>query len=173
VTAVAVREAVFAALTGFAKSPLFFIGFGNNGRHRRRPAVFIERNKGQIGRAGVPPVTSEEILGDDFDADFHRCVECPVHRGSQDDQFSAVDRVKELKAVDGNRDYGKSRMANGGHGSGQIDQMHDFAAENISQKVNVVGKREFGIFGVRFADGLSLDHRICGVPGAPARAERE
>ncbi|KAG0734182.1 hypothetical protein G6F35_018787 [Rhizopus arrhizus] len=42
------------------------------GRHRRRPALFIHRHHGEEAAVGVAHAALEDVLGHHLDADLHR-----------------------------------------------------------------------------------------------------
>jgi len=83
-----------------------------------------------------------QILGLHVDADLHRGPEHAIDRRPQHDQFSNVHRMQELKTVDRSGDHGFSGVPHGCHGRGDVDQMHDDAAEHVAKSVGVVGKSQ-------------------------------
>ena len=70
--------------------------------------------------------------------------------------MSDAHRVKEVEAVDRRGDAGLPCMANGGHCGGEVDKMHDFAAENVAEGVGFCWQRKLGVLRDGFTDGLSL-----------------
>ena len=79
-----------------------------------------------------------------------------IHGRAQDDQLADADRVEKMQAIHGSGDHGPPGVAHSRHGAGQIDQVHDLAAEDVAQAVGIVGQRQLRVFGVRFANGLSF-----------------
>ena len=80
--------------------------------------------------------------------------------GAKENQLADADGVKEVKAIDGSGDDGVAGMAHGGHGAGEVDEVHDFAAEDGAEAVGVVGKGEFGVFRNGVADWFTV---VCHV----------
>jgi hypothetical protein len=110
----------------------------------------------------VQLLAGEERLGLDLDADLHRGAEDAVDGRSEHDQLSDADGMEEVQAVDSRSDAGASRVADGGHGGGKVDQVHDFAAENVAEHVRVIGQGDFRILGDGSANGFALHGRsVC------------
>ena len=71
------------------------------------------------------------------------------------DELADLDRVNKLHLIDGGGDHGVAGVTHGGDCSGQIDQVHDFAAEEVAERVGIVGQGEFRVVRDRFADEFS------------------
>ncbi len=68
--------------------------------------------------------------------------------------------MQELKAIHRSGHHRLPRVAHGGHGGGDIDQVHDGAAENIAEGIVVIGERELRVFGGRFAHGFVRHQKL-------------
>ncbi len=53
--------------------------------------------------------------------------------------------MNEIHMIDRRRDHDVTAMPGGRDGAGEIDDVHDFAAEQIAEPVGVVGQSEFRI----------------------------
>ena len=124
----------------------------------------------------MQPLAGDKFFGDDADAHLHGCVEYAVDRGAEHDQLADVNRVQEVKAVDRSGDDRPAGVAHGGHGRGEIDQVHDLAAQHVAQTVGIVGKRQLDVFGGGIADwfagrGHRSRPRLCAAGMPSGRRE--
>ena len=145
-------EAEGSALAGLFEAPHFGLGLWQDGGNGDFFAVLVERDEGEIGRRGVSDLAGLEVFDEDFDADFHRSAEDSIDARFEGDELADMDGVEEGHPVDGSGDDGAARMAGGGEGGGEVDERHDFSAEEGAEDVGVVGKSELAHFGSRFAD---------------------
>lgn len=93
-----------------------------------------------------------QVFDEDFDSDFHGSAEHPIDAGFERDELADMDGVKERHAVDGRGDDGAARVTSGGERSGEVDEGHDFPAEEGAEDIGVVGKSELAHFRGGFAD---------------------
>jgi hypothetical protein len=70
--------------------------------------------------------------------------------------------MQEAHVIDGSGHHRAPGVADSGQRCRDIDQMHYFSAQDISQRIGVVGKREFRILGDRFADEPAWQRRSHG-----------
>ena len=63
------------------------------------------------------------------------------------DQLPDPHGMQEVKAVDRRRDAGPAGVPDRRHGGREVDQVHDFPAEDVSQTVGVGGQRQFRVLG--------------------------
>ena len=61
-----------------------------------------------------------------------------VTRAFEDDQVADLDRMEELQAVDGGGHQQAAGVTVAGDGAGDVDQVHDGAAEDEPERVRVV-----------------------------------
>ena len=75
-----------------------------------------------------------------LDADFERCVEGAIDAGFENEQIADMDGLDEVDVIHGGGDDMGAGVAIGGHGAGQVDEVHETAAEEIAERVGVVGR---------------------------------
>ena len=94
-----------------------------------------------LARAG------QRFLREHIHLHFERRRERAGHARLQDDQVADLDRVEELEVVDGRRHQQRAGVAMAGDGAGDVDQVHDGAAEDEPERVRVVGEHDLHHFG--------------------------
>ena len=118
--------------------PALFRRLEQERRNRHALPELVDRHERQVGEARVFPLARERALREDVDLDLQRR---PEHRGDlrpQDDQVADLDRVQELQPVDGGGDDAAARVAMTGNRAGDVDEVHDGAAEHEPERVRVV-----------------------------------
>ena len=104
---------------------------------------------------------TEFLLADVFDhaldADFHGGSEGPVDAGLEDEEVADFYRSDEIEMVHGSSDDGGAGVTAGGHGSGEIDELHEAAAEEVAEGVGVAGEDDLGALGLGVGDGARGD----------------
>ena len=91
---------------------------------------------GQLTRAG------QNLLRKHVHLHFERRRERAGDARLQDDQVADLDRVEELEVVDGGGDQQRAGVAVAGDGAGDVDQVHDGAAQDEPERVGVVGQHD-------------------------------
>jgi hypothetical protein len=148
-----------APVSIIAPAPVF-VRVDEEGRHGLFPPVPVDRDKGQIGPAGHLAPARQRFLREHLDLHFQRCREGAGHPGPEDDQVPHLDRVQELQPVNGRRDQQASRMAMAGNRPGDVDQMHDRAAQNEAKRVGVIRQDHLDHFRGGFVGPLRCEiHR--------------
>ena len=85
------------------------------------------------------PVVCDVVFHPDFDPHLHRSAEHPIHRGAEDYQISHVDRHPKIQVINCCSDHIVPGVAMGGHGSGEVNPMHEASAQQCAQRIGVVG----------------------------------
>ena len=67
--------------------------------------------------------------------------------------------------IDAGGDYRQPGVAHGGHGAGQIDQVHDLTAKEIAEHVGVVRQGQLRVIRVGFPHVLSIHRFQCSYTG--------
>ena len=145
------------------------------------PAVAIDGDEGQVGAAGHPPHAGQRLLREHLDLDFERRAPRGGDARLEDDQVADLDRVQELQAVDRGGDEQAARVAVAGDGAGDVDEVHDRAAEDEPERVGVVRQDDLhhlrrglgGRLGLRPSRALGrLAVNCSGSSGVDERLER-
>src|SRR5262249_31886934 len=134
--------------------PPFFLGLNQQGRHADLAAVAVDRHEREKRRARQLTTTGERFLGEDIDLHLERRGEDAGDARLQDDEVADLDRVQELQIVDGGRNEQRARVAVAGDGAGDVDEVHDRAAEDVAERVRVVRQHDLHHLGRRFGGGL-------------------
>jgi hypothetical protein len=95
-------------------------------------------------------------------------MEGAVHARLQNDQLADANRVAEIQVIDRSRNDVAAAVPVRGNGSGDIDQVHDAAAENVAEHVGILGKNELDHFRARvtYAPALCFTGRFAARPAA-------
>jgi hypothetical protein len=64
-----------------------------------------------------------------------------------------MDGADEVDVVHGGGDNVGAGVAIGGHGAGEIDEVHEASAEQVAQRVGVVGQDDLSHLRLRAGDG--------------------
>jgi hypothetical protein len=76
--------------------------------------------------------------------------------------------MEEVEAVHRCCDAGPAGVADGGHSGGKVDEVHDFAAEDVAEPIGVVGESDLGVLGEGFADWFALHECLGGLAASIA-----
>jgi hypothetical protein len=152
VAAVVFELAVFTATAGVFVAADFVFGLGVEFGDGDASTLGIDGDEGEVGRGDVAVGSGDGVFDPDFHADLHRSVEGAVHHGFQDEQVAHVDGGDEVDVVHGGGDDVGAGVAISGHGSDEVDKVHEAAAEQVAEGVGVVGQDELGHLGLRFGD---------------------
>ena len=130
----------------------------NQLRNLLPPAVLVDGHKDEVGAGHVKRRSGLRVFSPHLDAHFHRSGEGAVDAGLEGEQIAEVHRLDEVDVVHGRGDDVGARVAIGGHGAGEIDKVHQAAAEQIAQSIGVVGQDNLGH--LRLRAGYSAGNRI-------------
>jgi len=148
--------AVFTAAASVIVAAGFFFGFGFEFGDGNFAALRVNSDEGEVGRGDVVVSAGDGVFDPDFDADFHGRGEGAVEGRFEDEQVADVDGRDEVDVVHRGGDDVGAGVAIGGHGSDEVDVMHEAAAEQVAEGVGVVGQDYFGHLRLRLggpADG--------------------
>ena len=99
----------------------------------------------------------------DFYADFNRRVEGAIDAGLENEQIADVYGLDEVDVIHGRGDNVGARVAIGGDGAGEIDEVHESAAQQVAKRVGVVGEDDLSHF--RLGAGYGADYADRGFSG--------
>ena len=133
--------------------------FRLNGRYFLATTVLIDGDEDEIGAGDVKMRAGLRILDPDFNAHFEGSIESAVDTRFEDEQVADVYGLYEIDMVHGRGDDVGARVAIGGYGAGDVDEMHEAATEQVAEGVGVIRKDDFGHLGLGAGDGT--DKRIC------------
>jgi hypothetical protein len=133
--------------------------FGLNGGHLLAATVLIDGDKNEVGAGDVKMGAGLRILDPDLNAYFKRCIESTVDTGLEYEQVADVDGLDEVDVIHGRGDDVGARVAVGRDGAGDIDEMHETAAEQVAESVGVIGKDDLSHLGLGAGNGT--DKRLC------------
>src|SRR5581483_5323125 len=134
--------AEFAAASSVFITPLFLFSFGNHRRYRNMMPVPVHCHIGYIGGAHVAFGSGNLIFHPDFDSSFHRSIECAIDGRTQDQQVTYVHGREKIKVLDAGGYHITARVPMASQGAGEIDEVHQPSAEQIAQRVGVVGQND-------------------------------
>jgi len=100
---------------------------------------------------GELPHACQHFLREDIHFDFQRRVEGGGDARFQDDDVAYLDRMEELQAIDRGGDDACARVAIRRHGAGDVDEMHDRAAQHEPEGVRIVRQHDLRHVGRRFS----------------------
>ena len=140
-----------------------FVGcFGFCLRNCLTSAVLVDRNEDEIGAGNVEMRAGLRILDPNLDADFDGCIEGTIDAGLENEQIADVNGLNEVDVIHGCGDNMGARMAIGGDCAGEIDEVHEAAAEQVAERVGVVRENDLSHFGLGAGNGT---HRRVGFSG--------
>ena len=116
-------------------------------------AVFVDGNEDEVGAGDVQMRPGLRIFDPDLDADLERRVEGAIDARFENEQIADVDRLDEVDVIHGRGDDVGARVPIGGHGAGQVDEVHQASAEQIAERVGVVGQDDLSHLRLRAGDG--------------------
>jgi hypothetical protein len=94
-----------------------------------------------------------DVFDHGFDADLHGGTEGAVDAGFEDQEVADFDGGDEVEVVHGGGDGEGAGVAAGGHGTDEVDELHEAAAEKIAERVAVGGEDNLAALGLGVADG--------------------
>jgi len=81
-----------------------------------------------------------------------------VHARFEYEQVADMDGLNEIDVIHCRRHHVRPRMPVSRHGAGQVDEVHQSSAQQVAERVGVVGQDDFGHFRLRIGD-QSRRHR--------------
>src|SRR5262249_19804297 len=77
----------------------------------------------------------------------------------------------KINVVHRGGDHVATRMTVCGHGSGQVNEVHQASAKEVAERISVVGEHDFGHFGTRFSNGTRSEFVVHSLEVPAARAD--
>ncbi len=127
--------------------PLLFITLRQQRRNLRSLTLLFQRHEGQVRPARELTPARERLLGKHRHFDFQRRREHRRDACLQHDEIADLDRIEKLEAVDRRRHDQFVRVTERGDRGGDIDEVHDGAAEHESHRVCVVRQHDLDHLG--------------------------
>src|SRR5580692_12046759 len=112
------------ALAGVVVAAALIIGFGNDRRNLDTASSCVDGYERQICRTHMPAIIEDVVFHPGLYSHFHRAVKHAIDRGAKNHQVANVHRDPEIHVINRGGDYVVAGMAMRGHGSGEIDPMH-------------------------------------------------
>jgi hypothetical protein len=153
VAAVQVGAANFAAATGILVTALLLGGFGDDLRDGQAMTFFVDGHKREVRGTYVLRMLMNIVFDPGLDADLHGSLKDAIHGGAEDDQIADLDRDEEIHVIDRGGDGITARVAVGGERSGEIDPVHETAAQQVVQGIGIVGKNNLIHLRLRIDNG--------------------
>ena len=120
--------------------------------------MLVDGDEDEIGAGDVEMRSGLRIFDPDLDADFERGVEGAIDAGLENEQIADVHGLDEVDVIHGRGDDVGARVAIGGDGAGEVDEVHEAAAEQIAEGVGVVGEDDLSHLGLGAGNGA--DERV-------------
>ena len=140
---VSLIEPATPAVLGGGKSPSLLISFGYKLGRLNWTAIRVNRNKRQIARIRVTPVTSQQVLGVNSDPDFHRRPPNEVDTGLQNDEIADPNRLTKVHAVNRYCYDGKPRVPERGDGGRPVHERKHHAAKHVAEHIGMLRQHHF------------------------------
>src|ERR1700722_1236307 len=118
--------------------------------------VFVDGNEDEIGAGDVQVCPGLRIFDPDFDANFERRIEGAIDAGLENEQIADVNRLNEVDVIHGGGDHVGARVAIGGDGAGEVNEVHEAAAKQVAERVGVVREDDLSHLGLRAGNGAHL-----------------
>jgi hypothetical protein len=144
-----------AAACVFVAAALVF-GFGEDLWDFDAVAGGVYGYEGEVGGGDVAELLLADVFDHGFDADLHGGLEGAVDAGLEDEEVADADGGYEVEVVHGGGDGEGAGVAAGGHGSDEVDELHEAAAEEVAEGVGVGGEDDLAALGLRGAHGTGL-----------------
>lgn len=145
-----------AASAGVFKASLLVIGFRDDLGNVDALTGVIDCYEGQIGRGDMPQGVGADVFHHALHPDFHGGVEGAIDAGLENENVSDLDRGDEVEMVHGSGDRNGSGMAAGGHGTDQIDKLHQPSAEEVAEGIGIAGEDNLAALGLGECNGASM-----------------
>ena len=105
-------------------------------------AFAVDGNERQVGAARHLPYAGQRLLREHLDFHLERRAPDGCHARLEDDQVADLDRMQELQAVDGRGHEQAAGVAMARDGAGDVDEVHDRAAQDEAERVRVVRQHD-------------------------------
>ena len=92
----------------------------------------------------MPQHTGLRVFRPHLHAHLHGGVKRPVDAGFESDQIAQMHRLDEVDVVHGRGHDKGARVTVSRHGPGQVDKVHQPPAQQVAQRVRVVGQNDLG-----------------------------
>ncbi len=116
---------------------LFRLGFQR--RHPHPASLRVDRDKGKVRRRDMTQGTVNGVLHPHLDAHFHGGAESAIEGGFQNQQIPDMHRRNKVDMVHRCGDHMRPGVTVGGYRSHQVDVVHEPAAQQVAQRISVVG----------------------------------
>src|SRR4051812_43530587 len=136
-TSFELRTANLATPARVVVTGTLLVCLGNHGWHRHTLGIAVDGNEGQVRRSNVLRCVCDVVLHVDLDSNLHGRVKHTVHRGAKDHKIADAHGDQEIDVIDGRRNDVVAGVAVRGHGSRQINPVHQAAAQQRSQWISV------------------------------------
>jgi hypothetical protein len=137
----------------------FALCFNPQGWNRIGLPGSIQGYVGQNGAARMVSFAAHGIFGVDLHADFHGGSAHIIHGRIQDGDLSKSYGGMEFETLHRGRHNRPLAMPECDDGRNHIDPMHDPAAEDVSQRIRVIGEDNLERIGGRFRDRFFFHKR--------------
>jgi hypothetical protein len=150
------RRAHLAAAACIIVAALLVFGFGDDLGDFDAMTRRVDGDEGKVGGRDVAKSLLANIFDHGLDADFHGGAEGAVDAGLEDEEVADTDGGDEVEVIHGGGDDEGARVAAGGHGTDEIHELHQAAAEEVTEGVGVRGEDDLAAFGLGGADGTGI-----------------
>jgi hypothetical protein len=149
---------MLATKLGIVVTTEFVGGFGLDRWDLLPATVLVDSDEDEVSAGHMEVRSGLRIFDPDFNAHFKRCIESTVDAGLEDEQIADVHGLDEVDVIHGRGDNMCARMAVGGDGPGDVDEMHETAAEQVAKSVGVIGENDLSH--LRLSAGDCADRRV-------------
>src|SRR6202034_1747628 len=119
------------AARGAVMAAHFVRGLGERIRDADALALVVNGDKDEIGAGYVDDGAGAGVLSPHLDSHLHGRRKSTIDAGAQRKQVAEMDGADEVDVVHGRSDDVGARVAVGSHGSGQVNEVHEAAAEQV------------------------------------------
>ena len=103
-------------------------------------AMFIDGDEDQVSAGYVQMRSGLWIFHPDFDTDLERRIEGAIDAGLEDEQIANVNRLNKVDVIHGGGDNVGARVAIGGNGTGEIDEVHNRPPSRLPSVLASLGR---------------------------------
>src|SRR3569833_1467912 len=131
--------------------------------------VLIYSYEHQVSACDMEVRSGLGILNPDFHTDFEGCIEGAIDAGLQNEQIAYVDGLDEIDMVHRCCDHMRPGVPICRDRSGEIDEVHEAAAEQVAERVCIVGEDDLSHLGLRAGYGTHKRVGFCRAHGGLLR----